>query len=400
MQPTTRYHGQVPAFLAEVRGRVAAGEQVLIAAASGGELERLSDLCREYDVPYRLGEFDQSPSRADIVEESVSGGSAAVLVRAPLPEGFVIPDLRFAFYGNSDLFETLPVAARVRPRSKTASFMSDLSELKPGDYVVHVDHGIGQFQGLQTLGTDGRSDEFMRLRYADDARLYVPMERMDLVQSYHSLSEATADSGSAWEATTWTTRKSKVKKSLTDLADKLLELYAERKAIPGFAYSADTPWQREFEDAFGFSETPDQATAIADIKRDMERPQPMDRLLCGDVGYGKTEVAMRAAFKALADSKQVALLAPTTVLVFQHCQTFRQRMGAFPVRIEMLSRFQSAREQKKIIAEIEAGKVDVVIGTHRLLSKDVRFHDLGLLDCGRGAALRRVAQRAAEGNES
>ena len=163
----------------------------------------------------------------------------------------------------------------------------------------------------------------MRLRYADDARLYVPMERMDLVQSYNSLGEA-APQLDRLGGTGWTARKSKVKKALTDLADKLLELYAERKALPGFAYSADTPWQREFEDAFGFAETPDQATAITDIKRDMEKPQPMDRLLCGDVGYGKTEVAMRAAFKALADSKQVALLAPTTVLVFQHCQTFRR----------------------------------------------------------------------------
>jgi len=177
----------------------------------------------------------------------------------------------------------------------------------------------------------------------------------------------------------WATRKSRVRKSLTEMADQLLELYAERKAAPGFAFSPDTPWQREFEDAFEFTETPDQAIAIADIKRDMERAAPMDRLLCGDVGYGKTEVAMRAAFKAVCDSKQVAVLAPTTILVFQHFETFRRRMAAFPVKIEMISRFRSAAEQKKIIAAVEEGKIDILIGTHRLLSKDVHFDNLGLL---------------------
>ena len=182
-----------------------------------------------------------------------------------------------------------------------------------------------------------------------------------------------------WAATAWAARKTRVRKSLTDMADKLLELYAERKTTPGFAFSPDAPWQREFEDAFEFSETPDQATAIADIKRDMEAPAPMDRLLCGDVGYGKTEVAMRAAFKAVANSKQVAVLAPTTVLVFQHYETFQRRMAAFPIRIEMLSRFRSAREQAKALAALEEGKVDILIGTHRLLSRDVHFHDLGLL---------------------
>ncbi len=381
-QPTTRYHGQVPAFLAEIRGRLAAREQVLIAAGSIGELERLADLCREYEVVYRLGEFNQDPGRAEITEDAAavsSGSSAAVLVIAPLSEGFIIPDLGFAFYGTADLFETLPApAARARHRPKTASFTSDLSELKPGDHVVHMDHGIGRFEGLQTLENNGRSSEFMRLRYADDAVLYVPLERMDLVQSYHSLGESTPQLDRLG-GTVWTTRKSKVRKSVDDLADKLLAIYAERKAVPGFQFSPDTPWQREFEDAFGFTETPDQATAIADIKRDMERPQPMDRLLCGDVGYGKTEVAMRAAFKAVADSKQVAVLAPTTVLVFQHFQTFRQRMAAFPIRIEMLSRFVSPAEQAKVIASIEEGKVDIVIGTHRLLSRDIKFNNLGLL---------------------
>ena len=218
----------------------------------------------------------------------------------------------------------------------------------------------------------------MLLRYADDARLYVPLERMDLVHAYHAVEEAKPQLDRLG-GTAWAQRKSRVRKSVSDMADKLLELYAERKARPGIAFPPDTPWQREFEEAFEFSETPDQETAIADIKRDMERPQPMDRLLCGDVGYGKTEVAMRAAFKAVTDGKQVAILAPTTVLAFQHYETFRRRMAPFPVKVEMLSRFRTAAEQKATIAATEAGKVDILIGTHRLLSRDVKFHDLGLL---------------------
>ena len=379
VQPTSRYHGQIQAFLTEVRGRLSAREEVLISAASSGELERLADLCREYDVPYRLGELEQSVTGARLMEEVTAGSApAAVLLRAPVAQGFVIPEAKLAFYGTGDLFETAPAHERPRARPKTAGFFSDFSELKAGDYVVHVDHGIGQFEGLQTIETDGRRGEFMRLQYADEARLYVPLERMDLVQSYRSLEDAKPQldrlGGTAWVA-----RKTKVRKSLTDMADKLLELYAERKTTPGLAFPPDAPWQHEFEDAFEFSETPDQATAIADIKRDMEAPTPMDRLLCGDVGYGKTEVAMRAAFKAVANSKQVAVLAPTTVLVFQHYETFKRRMAAFPIRIEMLSRFRSAREQAKSLAALEEGTVDILIGTHRLLSRDVRFHDLGLL---------------------
>src|SRR5207245_8365 len=220
--------------------------------------------------------------------------------------------------------------------------------------------------------------EFMRLQYADDARLYVPLERMDLVQNYRSL-EGTKPQLDRLGGTAWTARKTRVRKSLTDLADTLLELYAERKTATGYGFAPDAPWQHEFEDAFEFSETPDQTSAIADIKRDMESPTPMDRLLCGDVGYGKTEVAMRAAFKAVMDGKQIAVLAPTTILAFQHQKTLRERVAGFPVRIDMVSRFRSKAEQKESIDDLAAGKVDIIVGTHRLLSKDVQFRDLGLL---------------------
>ncbi|MGH9736595.1 MAG: transcription-repair coupling factor [Candidatus Acidiferrales bacterium] len=378
-QPTTRYHGNVSAFMTEVRGRVTAGEHVLLSAASTGELERFADICREYELPYRLGELEDDATVTRLAEESSTGMGAGVsLVKAPLSEGVAFPDASVVLYGNGDLFETLPAQQRPRARARSAAFFSDLSDLKAGDYVVHMDHGIGQFDGLRQVAVDGSSGEFMLLRYAEDAKLYVPLARLDLIQKYQSLGGAkpTLD---RMGAGVWEARKTRVKKSLNDMADQLLALYAERKMAEGHAFPVDTNFQREFEDAFEFEETPDQQRAIDDVKRDLESALPMDRLLCGDVGYGKTEVSMRAAFKALADSKQVAVLAPTTVLAFQHFETFRRRFAAFPVRIEMLSRFRTEKEQKKTLAELEAGKVDIVIGTHRILSRDVKFHDLGLL---------------------
>jgi transcription-repair coupling factor (superfamily II helicase) len=378
-QPTTRYHGNVAAFMGEVRRRLGEGEHVVVSAASTGELERFADICHEYELPYRLGELEDNATVTRLAEEGSSGNSPAmVIVKAPLSEGVVFPEARLAIYGTADLFETIAPPERQRARPKTASFFSDFSDLKPGDYVVHVDHGIGQFDGLRQVVVEGAAGEFMLLRFADDAKLYVPLARLDLVQKYQSLGgePPTLD---RLGTTVWETRKSRVRKSVDDMADQLLALYAERKTAVGHAFPADSNFQREFEDAFEFEETPDQLRAIEDVKRDMESTLPMDRLLCGDVGYGKTEVAMRAAFKALSDSKQVAVLAPTTVLAFQHHETFRRRFAAFPVRIEMLSRFRNEKEQKKTIEELEAGKIDVVIGTHRVLSKDVKFHDLGLL---------------------
>ncbi len=378
-RPTSRYHGDVAAFWSEVKSQLEAGESVMAAAASTGELERLADLCREYEISYRLGETEEGGRSSVLAEGSeASAAAAAVLFRGPISQGVSFPAVGLTIYGHADLFDVQPQAERARRRPKTASFFGDFSELKPGDFVVHVDHGIGQFDGLRQLEADGHRGEFMLLRYADDARLYVPLERLDLVQSFRAVEGAKPAldklGGSAWVA-----RKARVRKSLEDMADQLLKLYAQRKTAAGFAFSPDTTWQREFEDAFEFQETPDQETAISDIKKDMERAAPMDRLVCGDVGYGKTEVAMRAAFKAVADGKQVAVLAPTTVLVFQHYETFRGRFAPFPVHIEMLSRFRGPGEQKGVLAGLEAGKVDIVIGTHRLLSKDVRFHDLGLL---------------------
>src|SRR5271157_5530578 len=375
-RPSARYHGDVVACLGDVKSQLAGGGTVILTAASTGELERYADICREYEVPYVLGETEEAA--AGFTAESASETAALLLVRAPFAEGVAFPEAKLTLYGNADLFDVTPAVERPGRKMRTSGFFSDFAELKPGDYVVHVDHGIGQFEGLRLIESAGRRGEFMLLRYLDDARLYVPLERMDLVQSYRA-AEGAHPALDKLGGTAWVSRKTRVRKSLEDMADQLLALYAERKTAQGFAFSPDGNWQREFEDAFEFEETPDQVTAIADIKRDLEKPSPMDRLLCGDVGYGKTEVAMRAAFKAVADGKQVALLTPTTVLAFQHFETFKQRFAAFPARIEMLSRFRTRTEQKVVLADLETGKVDVVIGTHRLLSKDVKFQDLGLL---------------------
>jgi transcription-repair coupling factor (superfamily II helicase) len=375
-RPSPRFHGDVPACMTEVKSRLADGGKVLLTAASTGEIERLADICREYETPYVLGESEDAA--AGFTSERADESAALLLMRSPFAEGVTFPDARLTLFGNSDLFEATPAVDRPSRKIRTSGFFTDFAELKPGDYIVHVDHGIGQFEGLRQIQSDGRGGEFMLLRYFDDARLYVPLERMDLVQSYRIVegAEPTLDK---LGGTGWNTRKTKVRKSLEDMADQLLGLYAARKTAEGNAFSPDGNFQREFEDSFEFEETQDQNFAIADIKRDMESATPMDRLLCGDVGYGKTEVAMRAAFKAIADSKQVAVLAPTTVLAFQHFETFKRRFAAFPARIEMMSRFRNAAQQKETMAALEAGKVDIVIGTHRLLSKDIKFADLGLL---------------------
>jgi len=378
-QPTTRYHGNVAAFISEVRGKLGAGDQVMVTAASTGELERFADICHEYELPYRIGELEENTTMTRLAEEGTGGSMPAmVLAKAPLNEGISIPEAQLVIYGNADLFEKTGTPQRPRSRPKAATFFSDLSDLKPGDYVVHVDHGIGQFEGLRQVSVEGANGEFMLLKYAGDAKIYVPLARLDLIQKYNSLGDV-APTLDRLGTGTWEARKSRVRKSVNDMAEQLLALYAERKMTPSFVFPPDSNWQREFEDAFEFQETPDQQKAIDDVKRDMESNVPMDRLLCGDVGYGKTEVAMRAAFKAVANGKQAAVLAPTTVLAFQHYETFRRRFAAFPVRIEMLSRFRTEKEQKKTLEELEAGKVDIVIGTHRLLSRDVKFQDLGVL---------------------
>ena len=293
-----------------------------------------------------------------------------------LNRGFLYPEIKFAVVSESDIYGV----NRQRRRGKASSGekLAAFTDLKVGDYVVHENHGIGQYMGIVRLSSDGTYRDFLHIRYYGSDKLYVPMDQLDRVQKYIG-SEGEAPKLNKLSGGEWQRQKSKVKQSIQAIAGDLLKLYAQRESVPGHAFDPDTPWQREFEDGFPYEETPDQLSAIEDIKRDMEKPRVMDRLLCGDVGYGKTEVALRAIFKAVMGGKQAAMLAPTTILVQQHFATMLNRFAGFPVNVEVLSRFKTAAEQRAIIKKLEAGEVDVIVGTHRLLAKDVKFKDLGLL---------------------
>ncbi|MCI0490985.1 MAG: transcription-repair coupling factor, partial [Blastocatellia bacterium] len=400
-QSTRRYHGRVRDLTSDLKAEdrvipFAGKQRNLFVMPSLGLAERVVEMLGEYDLTAQLlPSLDAcaSSGRAEIV-------SRLIVTVGNLANSFTLVPAGLCVMDESDVFgdiERAPAPPRLprkaRGARKLSAFLSDLGDLKTGDYIVHVDHGIGRFQGLRQIATAGSPTgnsaaglernasgvrEFMLLTYADGATLYVPVERLDLVQRYSAGEGHTPQldrlGGIGWQKT-----KARAKRAMQDMAEELLKLYAERKLVGGHAYGADTPWQQEFEDAFEFELTPDQESTIEDVKSDMENAEPMDRLIVGDVGYGKTEVAMRAAFKSVMEGKQVALLAPTTVLVYQHFKTFQKRFGAFPMRIEMLSRFRTAKEQKEVIKNIEAGTVDIVVGTHRLLSKDIRFKDLGLL---------------------
>src|SRR5437870_5084469 len=367
-QPCDKFHGRIKEMAAAAGAAHQAGRDVILLGSTVGMAERLRDILHEYGVPFRC-EFGEQPLKA------IDDATVPIVGIGKISSGLRLPDTGLEIYAETDIFdESEHLPQQHRRRQKISSFVSDLQDLKVGDYVVHVDHGIGTYNGLTLV----HEKECMVLLYQGGDRLYVPLERLDLVQKYSS-TEGARPALDKLGGTTWIARKTRAKRAIRDMAQELLKLYAERKVAHGFAFSADTEWQKEFEEAFQYDETPDQLTAITDIKRDMESPTPMDRLICGDVGYGKTGVAMRAAFKAIADGKQVAVLTPTTVLCYQHFETFKERYAAFPVSIAMLSRFVNPKEQKKIVADMEAGKVDIVIGTHRLLSKDIKFHDLGLM---------------------
>jgi transcription-repair coupling factor (superfamily II helicase) len=336
-----RFHGQVSQVVGEIIKAQREQMVVWVVARSSGMAERLIGMLREYHI-------EAEPwSDAAWPQDESAGISPVQVVVGKLTKGFVLPWVRLCVLAEPDIFEEEHLEAvrspSSRSRMKLSAFLSDFRDLKPGDFVVHIDHGIGQFQGLVQLeGSGVNSREFLLLTYADNAKLYVPVERLDLVQKYSSADTATPTldrlGGTSWERT-----KARARRALRDMADELLKLYAERSLVKGFGFSQDTPWQSEFESGFEYELTRDQESAIAEVKHDMEQPAPMDRLLCGDVGFGKTEVAMRAAFKAVMDGKQVAVLVPTTVLAYQHYQTFQQRFAAFPVKIELLSRFRSPK---------------------------------------------------------
>jgi transcription-repair coupling factor (superfamily II helicase) len=361
-----------------VREHLERGGTAGLVVAARGRLERLREVVDEAGLGERLAWYQPPEGEAPPALERLPEG------RLSLGRGLVSSGARLGsllLHAEADVFGDVAAPRRERPREArrpAAAFASDLRDLKKGDLVVHVDHGIGRFDGLVTIGEGEAARDFVHVSYAEHDKLYVPLDRLDLIEKYSGVAghQPRLDrlGGGTWEKL-----KRSVKKSMVDMTRELLELHAARKATQGFRFSQDGEWQREFEAAFPHEETEDQARAIEEVKADMMSDLPMDRLVVGDVGFGKTEVALRAAFKAVVDGKQVAVLAPTTVLALQHHATFTRRTSSWPVRVDQLSRFRSAAQAAETKKGLANGEVDVVVGTHALLSKDVKFKDLGLL---------------------
>ena len=346
--------------------------------AIGSRLDYLTDVTSEYrERGYQTLITCDNPGQAERLGEILTERGITTPVEVfHIHAGFVSEELKTALLTDHQIFSRHFRRIK-RRRYKEGVALTSYSNLNPGDIVVHADYGLARFNRLETIKVDERMRDCLMLTYRDGDKLFVPIEEFNRVSKYagkESTPRLTSLGGTAWEKL-----KKKTKKAVADMAEQLIKLYAERKMAPGFAFGSDTVWQRHLEASFIYEETPDQLKAINDVKQDMEKPTPGDRLICGDVGYGKTEVAVRAAFKAVENHKQVAVLVPTTILAQQHYNTFSSRLKEFPMRVEMLSRFKTRAEQKEILEHIAAGQVDVVIGTHRLLSKDVYFADLGLL---------------------
>jgi transcription-repair coupling factor (superfamily II helicase) len=335
------------------------------------------------DDGYQTFLLSDNPKQLDRLEaileaddESKKGFS---MVATALHEGFYDHDLRLALFTDHQIFERYhKFKVRTSFGKKEALNMQELTDLHPGDYVVHVDHGIGQFGGLETVEINGKRQEAVRLVYRDQDVLYVSIHSLHRISKYKGR-EGESPKIHKLGSGTWQALKARAKSKIKDIAKELIELYAKRKSAEGFAYTPDTYLQYELEASFLYEDTPDQFKATADVKADMESESPMDRLVCGDVGFGKTEVAVRAAFKAVTDSKQVAVLVPTTILALQHYKTFKERLKAFPAKVEYTSRLRNSKDQARVLKELEEGKIDILIGTHKLIGKNIKFKDLGLL---------------------
>lgn len=357
--------GNIEFLLDEIRTRISKKYRILIMAGTEARAQRLNSSLKEQ------GFNSEYKEEIDLMTEG-----KIVVTSGSISRGMEFPGIRLSIISDKEVYKDRK--AKPRPVPKKGRKIESFTDIKAGDYVVHVNHGIGIFKGIKELVIEGIKRDYLVLQYQGGDTLYVPVEQLDMVQKYIGSDGAEPKiyklGGSDWAKT-----KKKVKDSLKEMAEDLVKLYAMRSTMNGHAYSKDTPWQRQFEDEFPYEETRDQIIAIEEIKRDMESPRPMDRLLCGDVGYGKTEVAIRAAFKAVMDGKQVAVLVPTTILAEQHYNNFVQRFADFPVTIDMISRFRNREQQRKTIRNLAAGNVDIIIGTHRILQKDLKFKDLGLL---------------------
>ncbi len=359
------YNRNTELLAADLRGWLAEGINPVVMMSSGIKARGIADTLNGKGIPAEFAD-----------KEPLLRQGAVSVISGELSGGFRFWNENWLLLTEGDIFG-MQKKRRLHSKNKGAQ-LQYFSEIKAGDYVVHSVHGIGRYIGVENVEVDNRHRDYLLLQYAGDDKLYVPVEQVGMLHKYIG-NEGQPPRLSKMGGSDWSRVQKRAQAAITILAEELLRLYAQRKIVQGHAFAPDCEWQKEFEEKFPYEETPDQLKAIAEIKADMEKPVPMDRLLCGDVGYGKTEVAVRAAFKAVMDSKQVALLVPTTVLAQQHFMTFRDRVEPFGIKVECISRFTGVKEQKRILAALEEGNVDILIGTHRLLQSDVVFRDLGLL---------------------
>ena len=364
-KPMQSFHGQMHVLKAEIERWKKGRFTVVFLGADKNRAEKIQSVLEDYEIEAAYVAEDLIPGHIQVAEGNLN-------------TGFELPMCKLAVITEEELFNKKAKKKTRRQKLSNAERIKNYSELNVGDYVVHVNHGIGKYLGIVTLEINGVHKDYLHIKYQGSDKLYVPVDQIDLVQKYVG-SEGKEPKLYKLGGSEWKRVKRKVQSSIQDIADDLVKLYAEREASKGFAFSPDGDMQREFEAAFPYKETEDQLRSIQEIKRDMEKEKPMDRLLCGDVGYGKTEVAIRAAFKAMMDGKQVAMLVPTTILAQQHFETVTERFHGYPIKVGLLSRFRTRKEQNETIKGLRNGTIDMVIGTHRLLSKDIQFHDLGLL---------------------
>ena len=367
---TVSFHGKIEYLYDDLKKWQESNYTVVILCASRGRGENLAGVLKDKGIRAKFIFIDSKNSNVKFYKGDT------VILRGDLGKGFEYPELGFVLVSDREIFETKK--SRQRRKVENANRIKNYTDISAGDYVVHRTHGIGQYVGTQKITVGDVTKDYLKIQYKGTDVLYIPIDQLNMLYKYVG-SEGKKLSLSRLGGSDWKKTTQRVKQSTAELAKKLVALYAERERAKGYAFSADTPWQRDFEDTFDFTETEDQLRSIEEVKTDMEKTKPMDRLLCGDVGFGKTEVALRAAFKAVGDSKQVAYLCPTTILAMQHYETFLKRMEAFPIKVEMLSRFRTAAEQKRILKQLKTGEIDIIIGTHRILSKDLEFKDLGLL---------------------
>lgn len=360
------FHGQMPLLKGELHRWQKADYSVVILVSDKQRAKKVQSILNDYDIELPIVDKVKLP----LNQEVISVGN--------MSKGIELPGSKLVIITEGELFKKKKRQVRKQQNITNAERIKNYQELNIGDYVVHRNHGVGRYVGVETLVVKGIHKDYMLIEYSGDDRLYVPIDQIDLVQKFVG-SEGKQPRLYKLGGTEWSKVKNKVQTSVEDIADDLIELYAERQARKGYAFDEDSDLQRDFEASFAYDETPDQLTSIEEIKKDMEKERPMDRLLCGDVGYGKTEVAIRAAFKAISEGKQVALLVPTTILAQQHYQTITERFQDYPIEVALLSRFRTKKQQTETIEKLKTGGVDLVIGTHRLLSKDLIYKDLGLL---------------------